>query len=496
MGVSLPFWQLFNFDPDYFYLFNGLRLAEGVSPTDVAHPGTPVHALIALVIRGLTLGQSSPQMVDTVLGDPEAFLVASATVIYVLIGASIWVGGWAASRAFGSVWAGCMVQSAPFLSALCLKMALHPKPEPFLVIATMLLLAISFAALRSEKPKDSHAIAAGLVMGFGIITKIHFIAFGIVPLLLFTPRQIVLYGLTTPVSMAFFFAPAWQSLDLWKGWLSKVFMGAGSYGEGAQTIIDPRQYPKAILRLFAGKWVFDLGMVLSLSALTRQLWLKIARGQRLGRPMRLLAGIVISQILMILLVAKHPTPHYMIPAYMLNGGALALVWHWSISTWSTPTLHRAWQAGWGVLALALAMGTVNQVRELHRWTATTRSVDMSKFDRCAKVFFEDASSPTYAEMSGDLSAFGRYSQWLADHRPQDEYVWFLVDHVWWTHSLRNWTRTIPISDLESQYPCILYRGEHTEMNMPAPYESVCRVGGETFYGKGIDCAAALPPNGQ
>ena len=74
---SLPFWQSFNLDPDYYYLLNGLRIVEGLAPTDVSHPGTPVQMLIAAVIKALHPLASTDATVDAVLRDAEGTLLPS-----------------------------------------------------------------------------------------------------------------------------------------------------------------------------------------------------------------------------------------------------------------------------------------------------------------------------------------------------------------------------------------------------------------------------------
>ena len=138
-GSSLPFWQVFNLDPDYYYLLNGLRMVEGLAPTDVSHPGTPVQAFIAMVLRLMHAGQPAGAIVEAVLNDPEAHLVAVTTVLYPLVGLALAALGHGFLAATGRLAPALLAQSAPFLSMIIPKFGLHPKPEPFLIIAVCLL---------------------------------------------------------------------------------------------------------------------------------------------------------------------------------------------------------------------------------------------------------------------------------------------------------------------------------------------------------------------
>ena len=488
-AASLPFWQAFNLDPDYYYLLNGLRIVEGLAPTDVSHPGTPVQVLIAVVIRALHPLAPTGAVVDAVLAAPEAHLVAATTVIYLLVGAALWVLGWQA-RAWGGLAAGLLAQTAPFVQAIILKMALHPKPEPFLVIAAAGLMAAAFAAARKDGRKDGPALWAGIAMGFGVASKIHFVALGVLPLVLLDRRRVALYLAACVVSLLVFVAPMLPSLHIWLDWMHRVILGAGAYGDGPQTVIDPHRYPHAVLRLFSARWLYTGSFIASLLLLAGYVRLRRRSLLPADPAVRLLIGTLLAQFTTVLLVAKQPAPHYMIPALLLTGPQLAVLWRMSGAFFPAGTHRRGWAVLAAVVAVAGGAGTVHQVRELARWTRTTQAFPMARFDGCAKVFYDAASAPSFAFQRGDMNAQARYSPKLAKLFPADEYTWFIFDHTWWKHGLMQWNRPVKLDDLLTRYPCVVFRGNQYgqfQAVYHGPIDDTCPVDEERIFTKGIMC---------
>jgi hypothetical protein len=498
-AASLPFWQSFNLDPDYYYLLNGLRIVEGLAPTDVSHPGTPVQVLMAVIIRALHPFAPTSSVVDAVLANPEGHLVAATTVIYLMIGVSLWLLGRAA-YAWGGLWPALLAQGAPFLQSIIVKMALHPKPEPFLVIAVAGLAAASFAACRSEGRRDGPALWAGVAMGFGVACKIHFVALGVVPLLLFDRRRLGLYLAACAASLLLFVAPMLPSLDIWLGWMHRVILGAGDYGAGADTVIDPHRYPHAVLRLFSARWFFTGGIVVSTLMLAAYVRLR-RRSLLPADPLAgLLVGTLLGEFATVLLVAKQPAPHYMVPALLLTGPQLAVLWAMSRPILSPGVHRRLWLGLAAVLVVAPAIGTIKQVRELAGWTRDAQAFPMARFDGCAKVFFDAASAESFAFQRGDMNAQARYSPKLAKLFPTDEYTWFIFDHTWWKHGLMQWNQPVTLDELFTHYPCVVFRGNQYGRFQGVyggaekrTYDDMCPVGEEEIFTKGVTCDGRRMP---
>ncbi|SEH32031.1 hypothetical protein [Magnetospirillum fulvum] len=489
--VSLPLWQQFNLDPDYYYLLNGLRLVEGLAPTDVSHPGTPIQVFVALVLRLMHPTDPALAVVAAVLADPEGHLLTITTFLYPLVGLALAGLGLAFRRATGSLSAGLLAQSAPFLSMIVPKFALHPKPEAFLIIAAALVLIATLPLLRPEPRRDRQALWLGLAIGFAIACKLQALTLGLVPLFLLDRRRLVLLALAVPAAFLLFTLPAWPSADIWIGWVSKMVLHSGAYGGGAATVIDPARYPRAIVALFGSKLIFTAVFVASLAALIAAL-----RRRRFDPRSRLLAGLVLAQLFTVLIVAKQSAAHYMLPALMLTGPALGLLFLISAET-ARPLWHRR---GWAALGLALVALTIpalrTQTAELARWTRAAQSFDTSRFAACAKIDYDTASSLPYALLRGDLNAQGRYSPHLARLMPADTYAWFVNDHTWWSHGFMHWTRRLDIATETAAYPCLVFRGSQPYMAIPMAEREIpgfrlddrCEIGDETVFTMGVTCA--------
>lgn len=496
--ASLPLWQVFNLDPDYFYLFNALLIVEGLAPTDLAHPGTPVQLLIAATIRALHPLSPTAAIVDAVMADPERYLVAAGNVIFVLVGLGLWVMGRAFHRLTGSLWPALLSQTAPFLSMIIPKFALHPKPEAMLVVAVCLMAAVAAEVTRSGQPGLRHAVWFGAVMGFGAACKLNFLPLGILPLVMLANIRLVLaYGVATAIAFLVFVAPALPNTPLFLDWIAKVALHSGAYGEGAATIIDVARYPRAIIKLFGSKLLFTIVLVLSLLALWRHR--RLARAGD-GNPSmaRLLSAIVVAQLASVLLVAKQPAPHYTMPMVLLSGPALAVLWVLSRDLLAGRRHRVGWAAITGLLAALQIPASWTQYRELAEWTRASMSFDMTRFDRCARVFYDTASAKSYAMERADRYVYGRYAEYLAARMPKDEYTWYIYDHVYWSRALQRWSLPVELAAILSGYECVVFRGNAPYTLVPTintlipgfTFDDRCEVGEESVLTKNILCSGA------
>lgn len=499
---SLPFWQSFNLDPDYYYLLNGLRIVEGLAPTDMSHPGTPVQVLIAVVIKALHPLASAADTVDAVLRTPEQTLLAATSAIYVLVGLALWWMGRSLFLATGALLPALLAQTAPLLSRIIPKFALHPKPEPFLVIAAALLIGALAPLLRARTPNDRSAALAGIAVALGVACKVHFVVLGVVPLLLLDRRRFLIYVGVGAAALVVFIAPAIPSWAIWVDWISRMALHSGAYGDGAAQVIDTGKYPHAVLKLFASKLIFSAAILGGLLLLAAYVRLRRRGLMAQDKAARLLVGILLAQVLVVLSVAKQPAAHYLVPALMLTGPALACLWSLSAPLLAPQTHRRLW---WGVLAVLVAVQAPQMARqnaELRGWTDEQMAVNLdARFPGCAKVYFDAASAMSYAFQRGDMNALARYSPKLAPLFPADEYTWFTNDHTYWKHGLMQWNRPVELAGLLDRYGCAVFRGTQPWTVLPRAQEQIpgfafddrCETGEETLFTKGIKCDGTRVP---
>lgn len=495
---SLPFWQSFNLDPDYYYLLNGLRIVEGLPPTDLSHPGTPVQVLIAAVIKALHPLASAEATVDAVLRDAEGTLIAATSAIYALVGLALWWMGRAIFGATGALIPALLAQTAPLLSRIIPKFALHPKPEPFLIIAAALLIGALMPLLRprDEGRWDRAAALAGIAMALGVACKVHFAVLGVVPLLLLDRRRFLIYLGVGAAALVVFVAPAIPSWDIWVDWIKRMALHSGAYGEGEATVINTQRYPRAVLKLFSSKLIFSAAIVAALGLLAVYFRLRRRGLMAQDRFARLLAGILAAQVLVVLSVAKQPAAHYMVPALMLTGPALAALWSLSRPLLPGRTHTRVWGGVLAALVVVQAPQMAKQNAELRGWTREQMAVDLdARFPGCAKVYFDAASAQSYAFQRGDMNALARYSPKLAALFPADEYTWFTNDHTYWRHGLMQWNRPVALDALLARHGCAVFRGNQYWTVEPRARDLIpgfrmddrCETGEETLFTKGVRC---------
>ncbi|WP_245644308.1 hypothetical protein [Magnetospirillum moscoviense] len=496
LWVSLPLWQVFNLDPDYYYLLNGLRLVEGLPPTDISHPGTPAQVIVAAILRLMHPGDTAAAIVDQVLRDPERHLLWASVAFYPLVGLALVGLGSAVLAATGSRTAALLAQSAPFLSMLIPKFGLHAKPEPLIIVAAAALAALGFVAVRTERPGDRMAGLFGLIMGFGIACKLQFAALGLVPLFLLPARQLfVVYPLAAIAAFFLFVSPALPSYEIFLDFWGRVLTHAGPYGSGQAGFVDPGKLPRAVFKLFASKLIFTGTLLAMLVLLVGYFRLRRRGLLPRNRMARLAAGLVLAQVATVLMIAKQPAAHYLIPALMLTGPTLAAAWSLSSPLMTPAAHHRLWLIVSAVLVSATIPAVWRQTRELATWTAEAQSVDMARFGACAKVFFDSSSSAGYALHRGDMNAQGRYSPRLAEFMPADEYFWYTNDHTYWSRGLMQWTKAHTLPELLTRHGCAVLRGSQTWTMRPElakvmpnlTFDDSCRVGEEDIFTIGVRC---------
>lgn len=491
-----PFWMWLHIDPSYFYLLNGLMLASLEAPADVFHPGTPIHVLVALAIKLSHPLTSTADLQRLVLGEPERYLTLASNLLIFLNAAALYYLGRAAVLAFGGGLFALMAQASPFLAMVILKQAYHVKPEPLLLLCATLMGALLIeAARRDEKPGRRRTMAFGLVAGLGIAGKLLFIPLAAAPIfLLATPRKMALYAAAAIFFFLLFLSPALSNWHIAVDYFQKMFLGSGAYGGGEATIVEWSTYPANIAKVFAGKPLFDLFFFASLVAI---LWRIVVKAQR--TPLwRALEGVALAQALAVLMVAKHPIAYYMLAAMSLSGVQACLLAALAQQRIGKPKKF-AW--AFAVFLALIAASRVNplikDVGELNEWRSKSMGVDMSAYRECAIVYYDFATSPTYALFMGDMMTRWRWASQLAELHPASNQVFmnFFTGHP------KRWGEKVDLAQELAARPCFVMRGGWKDamashLSNLAPNAKIaheCAVGKETLFLSGIEAGCAGLP---
>jgi hypothetical protein len=492
-----PGWLWFNLDPDYFYLLDALNILNLTTPGHVYHPGTTVQWLAALILRLAHPATSSDALSGLALADPEFYLALIAAVFIALNGLALWALGAVGRRVFGGLTAAWFLQLAPFMSMVVLKHSTHVKPEALLVLAMLVLASVAVLSLTPglmARQRLSFAVAFGAIAGFGVATKITAFPVFLLPVFILgmgagargRAGAVLLYGVSALAALVFFTLPAIGAYDVFFGWMATLSQGSGAYGgEGP---VDGAAYLQQAFKLFK-RPVFHVVFILSIVVLA----LTARRRPGQGTEAWLLAGIVVSQLAQVLLVAKQPNAMYMIPSFVLIPLAFVLVWRLGEGLLSRPL-----KPGVTVLLVALVVAQGAAVVRLGLEQAdkslAAQSVDPGRFEACARVYSYAASSRSYALMLADYVTGGRFAGRLAAQGPGND---FWLEH-WWDQSrlvFRGWRGPEDLGQTLARYPCVAVRASHwyvLERLLPQTmpelvFERMCPAGDETLAVSGADC---------
>ncbi len=497
-----PFWMWYLHDNSYFYLLDSLHLVNLERPGHILQPGTPAQVFGALVLKAMHWADGADAITDAVLADPERHLAAISTTLVLLNGAALAVVGLVAAAVWGQPAAAVAVQTGPFLSMLVMKRSFHPNAEPLLVFAMLMVTVLTLVAVRPgvlEKHDRRFAIAFGVVAGFAVAAKITAAPLFVMPLVLLARwRAIRVYLLTCLLAFVVFTLPAVAAAPEFFDWISRLALGSGVYGGGAATVIDPARYPTDLYRMLS-RPVLHVPLVVSAMVLAVAGWRHLRGRPVPGPEARALAGVCLGQLAQVLLVAKMPSGHYLIPSFVLSALSIALIAR-VIGGFGagTPAVRRRAGQAFAVLvaALVVAQGVAVarlgvELRGQHRAAA---SVPADRFAGCARVSFYSASSPTYALYLANYVTGERYSDRLDALAPGNEF-WF---QDWFRHKtaeVRDWHGPRPLPELLEAYPCAVFRGTGpahlvtylTDTAPGRPVDATCRAGAETILTMGVDC---------
>ncbi|MBC8339908.1 MAG: hypothetical protein H8E39_14595 [Alphaproteobacteria bacterium] len=507
-----PAWLWFNLDPDYFYLLDALNILNLTTPGHVMHPGTTVQWLSALILKLAHPATPSGALTGMVLAEPEPNLQLIAVTFTGFTAMALWGLGAAGRRVFGGWTAAGFLQLAPFMSMVVFKHAYRVKPEALLVL-TMLVLA--WAVVTSLTPgvlarrRVLFGILFGAIAGFGVATKITAFPVFLLPVFVLGAGagmrvwsgSVLVYGLAAFAALVLFTLPAIGAYQIFLDWMVTISQGSGAYGGGASgDFMNWAGYPKQVLKLFK-RPAFHVVFLISVVVLALTLRRRVRDGDPLTSDTEglalVLAGIVVSQLAHVLLVAKQANAMYMIPSFVLIPLAFVLAWRLG-----ERLLPRSLATGAVVLLAALVIaqgaGVARLGKELADDRRAARSVDMDRFKSCARVYSYAASSPSYALMLADYVTGERFAGWFSANRPGNDY-W--LEH-WWDQNrlvFRDWRGPEDMRETLARYPCVAVRASHwyiLERLLPETmpeliFDKMCRAGKETIAVRGADCSGQV-----
>ena len=266
MGQMLPIYAgvygagawSFDQDPAYVYLFSGLTILGGHSPTHIDHPGTPLQVLTAIIIyvRWVLFwiaGKESDGVISSVLSEPELYIESVSWVLLALNGWATFYLGRQIYKSTSNTSYALFCQSAPLAFAVVAPRIVYLEPEALLIFTSYCLLGVLapfLFGLNDNNKSDKVSLPVGILCGFGVAVKLTFVPLlGLIFLLNGRKSQIraLQYAVVTWLVCIL---PIIGNMRGLLDWSLSLILHSGKHGTGGKNILDVDAIPKRVVDMF------------------------------------------------------------------------------------------------------------------------------------------------------------------------------------------------------------------------------------------------------
>jgi hypothetical protein len=418
-----PYYLAFNFDPSYAYLMNSLNIACGERPGHIHHPGISVQLLggcilkISSVINRLHSGPKDICL--EVLENPEKYLLMISNFLIFLVGVTVFLFGWTIYFYTKRLFLAIVTQAFPLSFPPIIDHLTRVEPEPLLTATAYSLAALMVPVITNTDFNLGNSrrttILFGIIIGFGVVSKISFLPF-ILLVLVFRGYRARFIALTAfLLTIILLTIPIWDKTADIFDWIVRLTTHSGKYGKGDFGLPTPIQLFHTAKSLFG--LVPDLFYLIPLlfAAIIINLKYTLSAGLK-----RLLPVLTIVLICHLAINVKHPSPagHYLIPIMAFSGFLIFSI-VLSLSKWNTKLLV-------GVITIVsiinvfTAAGNLKRVllkyQSKHKNFSIIQEVATKNYG-CSIVSYYRSSSPKYALMFGDGYARNAHKHYLMQIYP-------------------------------------------------------------------------------
>ena len=471
-----PYWLGLNLDPDYVYLLNAANMANLDKVSHIDHPGTPVQVLGAVTLRILHFFNFSPDidLKTDVLKRPEYYLKAVNAVMVAMNVFMLLLLGVVTYQLTRNTWLSLWLQAAPFFSRTIPVFGLtRVSPEPLLLFSGLLfvLLLVKFMhAFSSGEDKDKRktrlifffALAAGL----GAATKVTFLPLVIIPFLIFPGfKNKLVYFFSAIAGFILFTLPIIGMYHKFFNWIYNLLVHKKSYGMGETGVISLQQYVTNIKKLLTGELFFSSVLIAALVTAAVVLIIPgLRKASRRNIKLKLLTAVILSQLLGVLMVGKHPARHYLMPVLCLSGITVFLIFSLLkdlLNQLKAKENFHIFKLKVSYLFLSFMVFTagafflvnpVNQIKNTASYKTWIKNKSLAVYRQAetaykdyAKIYCYGSSSPAYALKFGDDYAGNNYTEALAQIYKDAHF--YIREHFYKYHRQQR----IPFGRIRSNY---------------------------------------------
>lgn len=318
------FWMSTNMDPEYAYLLNSQNMAEYKIVGHVDHPGTTLQMLGAavLIVDRILKGQTTVEYRHALLKDPEKYIHKIIKVITYLYVFTLFYCGLLILKTSSSLLTALAFQFSPFLFIQTMWwFSYRLCGEPLLVISALWLICVSYCYYYSLKgfTETKYTMWSGVIVGFGLVTKIVFAPLFFLPFLLLrkakSRAKLVGWVLLTFLILV---VPILDKFNNYTRFIKDIFLHKGHYGQGEKGFMSFEQAEKFINTLWVTNslmvWIPLLAAVIFVLSFRKKMSSRLQMSS-----VRLMGSALVSIIILFAMVLKHPDMHYLISGIPVLG---------------------------------------------------------------------------------------------------------------------------------------------------------------------------------
>ena len=406
-----------NTDPDYAYLLSSIDISNLKNSLMVVHPGTTVQIMSHFIMKCTHwVSRDSKNFQTAILKNPAFYLNVLNNIFALINIGLVFFLGFFTYIITKQIFSGFLIQLTPLLSSQTIIFGFRRiTADVVLVFISILMILVPVKILHTDTIKIRnksiyfYAIILGLISGFGIATKVPFIPLLMIPLILLPflkPRLI--YCVSTTMSFFIFTMPIFSHYAKIVDFLKNIITHKGIYGHGRLSIFNPNDYIFNLLRLSKENIPFVILLIISIFFIFIVLKSPGKRNAvKKDLTFKLLMAVTTSQILSVIMVARHFKSKYLLSAFCLSGLLLYLLYnhisqqypnkfsiHWKKKEYSDlPKIIMI------VFCLGSLLFTYKQVAEYHHHRSEklveSRAIEKeveNKFKDFGKIYFYNASS--------------------------------------------------------------------------------------------------------
>ncbi len=314
-----PFYRI-GPDPVYIYLLNGTTLASGnIAIAYVDNPGVPVQCFSAVVIYIKHLFNYNVPLYHDVLLHPESYLYAICTTISVLFSLIVVYTGYYVFKKTSNLAMALLFQLTPLIGKEFL-IGFAPSPEAFIVMFGMSFIAYIYCNSIFINTQFPHKISFRNILIYavymGFLVSCKYTCFPLLFLILFllpTFRSRIIY---IRLFILFFICFIFPALPAWRRmvqWISGIATHTGAYGQGDAGFVHTSEFVANLINIFHED-IYFTSLYIAMCIFLLIAFIRRKQMQQKNRIyLRLLAGIWVLSFVLIILVAKHYSFHYLEP---------------------------------------------------------------------------------------------------------------------------------------------------------------------------------------